>query len=182
MKGIVFNLLEEVIRKQYSEDVWDSLLDSAHLDGAYTSLGNYGDEELMKLVSAASQALQLPPSEIVRWFGFHALPLMAEKYPAFFKNHRSTRPFVLTLNHIIHPEVRKVYPGADVPEFDFDTSSDEHLLVGYHSPRRLCMFAQGLVEGAAVFFSEDVLFEHVLCMHRGDEKCLFRIAFKPKKT
>ena len=29
----------------------------------------------------------------------------------------------------IHPEVRKLYPGASVPEFDFDTSSPDVLLI-----------------------------------------------------
>ena len=38
MKGIVFNLLEEVVTEAYGADAWDSLLDAAGLDGAYTSL------------------------------------------------------------------------------------------------------------------------------------------------
>ena len=29
MKGIVFNLLEEVVRREYGEDTWDSLLEAA---------------------------------------------------------------------------------------------------------------------------------------------------------
>ena len=41
MKGIVFNLLEEIVRETYGEDTWDDLLDSADLDGAYTSLRIY---------------------------------------------------------------------------------------------------------------------------------------------
>lgn len=179
MKGIVFNLLEEVVRREHGEDTWDSLLDAAGLDGAYTSLGSYGDDELIKIVAAASIALKTPADEIIRWFGRNALPLMAGKYPGFFKAHRNARSFVLTLNSIIHPEVRKIYPGADVPVFDFDVSSEDHLLMGYHSQRKLCAFAHGLVEGAAMFYSEEVLFEHLQCMNRGDAKCLFKIAFQP---
>ena len=177
MKGIVFNLLEEVVRQEYGEDTWDDLLEAAALDGAYSSLGSYGDEELNKLVCAASDALQLPPDAIVRWFGCKALPLMAQSYSHFFTAHQNTRSFVLALNTIIHPEVRKLYPGADVPVFDFDTASEEVLLVGYHSPRRMCAFAQGLVEGAAAYFGESIRFEQSLCMHRGDSQCLFHIRF-----
>src|SRR5687768_2582444 len=115
MKGIVFNLLAEVVQKQYGEETWEALLEAAQLDGAYTSLGNYPDSDLMKLVGAASSALNLPPNAIIRWFGVNALPLLAQRFPQFFKPHTSTRSFVLTLNSIIHPEVRKLYPGADVP-------------------------------------------------------------------
>ncbi len=54
MKGIIFNLVEEVVRNRYGEDTWDELLDAAGLDGAYTSLGSYPDEELLRLVAAAA--------------------------------------------------------------------------------------------------------------------------------
>ena len=178
MKGIVFNLLEEVVRHEYGEDTWDDLLDAAGLDGAYSSLGSYGDEDLMKLVCAASIALQQPPNAIVRWFGCKALPLMAQAYPHFFTAHHNTRSFVLALNTIIHPEVRKLYPGADVPVFDFDTTSEEVLIVGYHSPRKMCAFAHGLIEGAATHFGEEVLFEQSLCMHQGDAQCRFHVRFR----
>lgn len=177
MKGIVFNLLEELVRRDHGENAWDDLLESAGLDGAYTSLGSYADEEMMRLVAAASAVLERPPEAILRWFGRNALPLLAEKYPYFLATQNSTRRFLLTLNDIIHPEVRKLYPGAIVPVFDFDTTSPDVLLMGYKSERKLCALAQGFVEGAADHYGEDLSFEHLKCMHRGDEKCVFRIRF-----
>src|SRR5437868_4752728 len=140
MKGVVFNLLEQTVTQEYGEDAWDALLDAAGLEGAYTSLGSYPDADLMKLVGAASAMLTQPSGAIVKWFGRSAIPLMAERYPQFFTPHQSTRSFVLTLNDVIHPEVRKVYPGADVPVFDFDMSSDDVLVMGYHSKRKMCAF------------------------------------------
>lgn len=178
MKGIMFNLLEEIVQREYGEDTWDALLEAAHLDGSYTSLGNYPDEDLMQLVAAASAALTMPSDAILRWFGRHAIPLLAERYPGFFVAPQSTRTFLLTLNDIIHTEVRKLYPGADVPVFAYDTSSPEVLLLGYRSLRRLCALAEGFIEGAALHYSEGVMYEQLTCMHRGDEQCLFRIALK----
>src|SRR5206468_2522604 len=127
---------------EFGEDVWDDLIETAEVKGAYTSLGSYDDADLGALVSAASTALEMPPDDVVRWFGRNALPLLATRYPDFFAAHVSARPFILTLNDIIHPEVRKLYPGADVPVFDFDTSSDEVLVMGYSSQRQLCSFAE----------------------------------------
>ncbi len=181
MKGIVFNLLEEVVRRQHGEDAWDDLIEQAGVGGAYTSLGNYDDADLTRLVVAASQSLNRSPYDVVRWFGREALPILARKYPTFFERHASTRSFVLTLNDIIHPEVRKLYPGADVPEFEYDVSSPDVLVMTYRSARRLCAFAEGLVEGAAAHFGESVLFDHPLCMLRGDEACTFRIVFRPQQ-
>jgi len=178
MKGIVFNLLEEVVRREHGEDTWDSLLEAAHLEGVYTSLGNYNDDELMKLVAVASAALKTPAEAVVRWFGRSALPLLAEKYPGFFSPHKNTRSFVLTLNTIIHPEVRKIYPGADVPVFDFDSSAEEVLVLGYSSRRKLCAFGEGLIQGAAAHYGEAVTIEQPVCMHHGDPRCVFRISFQ----
>jgi hypothetical protein len=176
MKGIVFNLLEEVVTREHGAATWDTLLDAADLDGAYTSLGSYPDAEAHALVNAAADALGTPPHEVMRWFGREAMPILAERYPAFFTAHKTIRPFLLSLNSIIHPEVRKIYPGADVPVFDFEDAPDGALLMGYSSARKLCALAHGFVEGAAGYYGEAVLFEHLRCMHKGDPKCLFRIS------
>jgi hypothetical protein len=182
VKGVVFNLLEAIVSRDYGEDTWDDLLDAAGLDGAYTSLGGYPDEHLFALVGAASSALNLPPQEVVRWFGRNALPLLAVDHPGFFDAHDSARPFVLTLNDIIHPEVRKLYPGADVPVFDFDASSDDVLVMSYESARKLCAFAEGLIEGAAAHYRQSVSIHQTQCMLEGDPKCVLEISFGPRQV
>lgn len=177
MKGIIFNLVEEVVRDRYGEDAWDDLLDAAGLDGAYTSLGSYPDEQLQRLVGAASVALGLPADDVVRTLGEAAIPLLADRYPFFFAPHSSTVSFLLTLNDIIHPEVRKLYPGADVPTFGFEESSDDSLTLRYHSDRKLCALAEGFVLGAAAHFGERAEITQPDCMLRGDEDCLLRCSF-----
>jgi hypothetical protein len=178
VKGVVYNLLEECVSSEYGEDTWDDLLESAGLDGVYTSLGSYPDEELFSLVAAASDALGQPADSIIRWFGRCAMPLLASQYPGFFEPHANTRAFVLTLNGIIHPEVRKLYSGADVPTFTFDGSSDDLLVMGYRSKRKLCAFAEGLLEGAAIHYGEEIAIEQPRCMLRGDERCVLEISLR----
>jgi hypothetical protein len=177
VKGVVFNLLEQVVSAEHGEDTWDQLLDDAGLDGAYTSLGSYDDADLGKLVVAASAALDLPPDDVVRWFGRNALPMFSVSYPQLFERHTSGRTFVLTLNDIIHPQVRKLYPGAETPEFDFEVGPHGALVMGYSSPRKLCSFAEGLIEGTAARFNETVTIEHPQCMKRGDRRCVLEIDF-----
>src|SRR5207249_1186671 len=104
--GIIFNLLEQVVTDKYGSDAWDDLLVACEVDGVYTSLGNYDDNELLALVAAASKKLDIPADDLVRWFGSSAIDLLATAYPAFFEAHDATQPFLLTLNDIIHAEVR----------------------------------------------------------------------------
>src|SRR5687767_1525267 len=103
MKGIIFNLLETVVAREFGEDTWDGLLDATGLSGAYTSVGSYPHEELVALVGAASDATGRPAGDLVRWFGREAIPLLYSRYAVFFDPHQSTRPFLLTLNDVIHP-------------------------------------------------------------------------------
>jgi hypothetical protein len=177
VKGIIFNVVEEVVADRYGEDAWDSLLDAADLDGSYTSLGSYPDEDLLRLVGAASQVLEVPADEVVRSLGEGAIPVLAERYPQFFEAHDSTLAFVLTLNDIIHPEVRKLYPGADAPDFDFSYDDDGNLLLGYESKRKLCALAEGFILGSAHHYGESATLTQLECMLRGDDKCVIRCVF-----
>ena len=130
MQGIIFNLLEEIVTRDLGADTWDDLLDGAGLDGVYTAFVNYPDDQLLSLVSVAAGALDKPESDIIRWFGQNAIPLLAERYANFFTSCENTRAFLLSLNDIIHPEVRKLYPDADVPDFDYEASNPEFLREG----------------------------------------------------
>lgn len=177
MKGVVFNLLEDVITLQHGVAVWDQLLDAADARGAYTSLGSYDDAEFVRLVAAASSALGLTPAEVLKDFGVKAMPLLVERYPMLFTPHHETRAFLLTLNAIIHAEVRKLYPGANPPDFDIDASDPEKLRMVYRSKRRLCALAEGFIEGAATHFGERVEGRQLRCMHRGDDCCEFSLRF-----
>lgn len=171
MKGIVFNLLAETVVDEHGEDVWDSLLAAAGLDGAYTSLGSYPDADMVRLVKVAAATLRCSSTDVLRWFGRAAMPLLAIRYGVFFEGHRSSRDFVRSVNDIIHPEVRKLYAGAGCPQFVFADEPDGRLLIGYSSPRQLCHLAHGFVEGAADQFNEAVELEHVACMLEGNPTC-----------
>jgi hypothetical protein len=179
MKGVVFNLLEEAVTAAAGPDAWDDILSGAKVTGAYTSLGNYGDAEVRAILAAAERRLKKPEDDLLRWFGREALPKLAAVYPFFFTPHRGTKAFVETLNEVIHPEVRKLYPGADVPSFDFSSPAANRLVLGYRSHRKWCAFAEGLLEGAAVHYGERVTITQPRCMRRGDEHCSIDCTFSP---
>ncbi|MBS7670133.1 heme NO-binding domain-containing protein [Croceicoccus gelatinilyticus] len=171
MKGIVFNLLEEVVTSDHGADTWIALIEATEVSGIYTSVGSYPDEELFTLVMAAANGLNISVDETLRLFGRKAMPLLAERYPVFFQDHTSARSLILSVNDIIHPEVRKLYSGAGCPHFHFQHGADGRLMVGYQSPRKLCQLAHGFVHGTADHFGEAVRIEHEMCMNQGDPVC-----------
>ena len=170
MKGVIFNLLEEVVCEHYGDEVWDDLLEAAESDGIYTSLGSYPDAQLFALVEAASNLTGTPVRSLLHWFGVQALPKLALRYPAFFDNAPDARSLILSVNTIIHPEVRKLYSGASCPHFHF-VEGPGSLTLGYTSPRKLCDLAHGFVEGVAAHYGETVSFSQPSCMHEGAAVC-----------
>lgn len=182
MKGVIFNVLEEVVTRHHGAGTWEDLLDAAGVDGAYTSLGNYPDAEMEALVGAAAQALDLEADAVLRWFGTAAMPVLAARYPGFFTAHRSTDGFLQSLNTIIHPEVRKLYPGAACPHFGFGVEPDGRLRMVYRSPRRMCALAEGFIAGAAAHYGEQVEVVQDGCMHDGAEACTFHVRAAPPEA
>jgi predicted hydrocarbon binding protein len=177
LKGIVFNILQQVIADEHGERVWDDVLEAAGSKGVYTAVGSYADEDLISLVGAAAGMLDTSPDDLVRDFGRKAIPHFAERYPQFFAPHADTRSFVLTLNEVIHPEVRKLFPGADVPTFEFSLPDERTVELAYVSARRLCSFAEGLVLGAADHYGETVEMRQTSCLKRGDPRCVLVCTF-----
>lgn len=177
MKGIIFNLAEEVVTREHGEDVWDAVLEGAGVTGSYTSLGSYPDAELVAIAASAARLLDAPEGDVLRHIARGAIPLLAERYPHFFTPHDDGRAFVLTLNDIIHPEVRKLYPGADVPDFTYELGGAGDVTLRYVSPRRLCTLAEGFIAGVAGHYGQQVAISQPECMHRGDPACLLHCEF-----
>lgn len=177
MKGIIFNLLEDVVVDAYGERAWDEALDRAGLDGVYTSLGNYDDAEILALVSVVATEQSVSGDDFLRWFGRQTMPRIAGRWPGFFAPHDSALPFLRTLNSVIHPEVRKLYSGAHCPHFEFTSPADGSLVIGYRSPRKLCRLAEGFILGAGDHYGEALVVRHLSCMHEGADHC--RIAVTP---
>lgn len=177
MKGIIFNLAEEVVRNAHGEDAWDAVLDGAGLTGAWTVLGDYPDEDLTKVVSSAAALLGVDEQAVLRLVAVGSIPMLAERYPHFFTPHKDALAFVLTLNDMIHPEVLKLYPGATPPSFGFEETGEDVLTLNYNSPRHLCALAEGFVQGAANYYKQNVVLTQPSCMLNGDDHCLIHCQF-----
>ena len=63
MKGIVFNILNEMVEEQFGMAAWDGLLDAVGSEGIYVATETYPDEELLALVAAAEQEVDSTPME-----------------------------------------------------------------------------------------------------------------------
>jgi hypothetical protein len=175
MKGIIFNTVERIVIEAHGEDAWDDLLEMAGVDGNYHSMGNYDDKDILALVGAAAKMLDKPPGDVTLWLGEKAMAIFHESWPELFKPYAGCIEFITQLNEIIHPEVHKLYPGADTPVFTYLQVTPSSLTMQYDSARKLCMFAEGLILGTAAVYKQKLTVKQTACVHRNDDACIFKI-------
>jgi hypothetical protein len=175
VKGVIYNLVEEVVRRERGVDTWDDVVDEAGVSGAYTSLGTYPDSDMDELAGAVARQVGTDASSVVRHVGQEGLAILATRYPQFFEPHDDLFGFLRSLNDVVHPEVRRLYPGAFVPTFDLADEGDDVLVMTYASERGRCDLAEGLVLGAARWYRQEVVVEQPRCVRRGDDVCDLRV-------
>ncbi len=71
MKGLVFDKFLAMVEKKFGLELVDRIVEFATLPsgGACTSVGTYDHNELIALVQALSNEVQIPVPELVRGFG-----------------------------------------------------------------------------------------------------------------
>lgn len=155
MKGIVFTQFIEMVESRFSLDMVDDILDAAAPEsgGAYTAVGVYDHQELVDLVVALSERTDTPVDVLVRAFGEYLFGVFAQGYPSFFVGVTSGLDFLQGIEDVIHPEVLKLYPDAQLPRFDCQRDGEQLTLV-YHSSRHFADLAEGLIQGCAAHFGE----------------------------
>lgn len=155
---MVFTEFLALVESEFGSDMVDDIIDDANLPngGAYTSVGTYNHKELVMLVTALSNRSNISSSELVKSFGRFLFSRFSKLYPAFFKDLTDSFVFLSGIEHVIHAEVLKLYPDAELPTFDVLQKGDE-LIMKYTSRKNFDDLAEGLIFGAADYFGDKFL-------------------------
>lgn len=157
MKGIIFTEFLEMVEAQHGWEMSEQIIEDAALpnDGAYTAVGTYPHQELVRLVVALSERTDAEVAELITAFGRYAFGRFVIGYPVMFSGVHDTFDFLCSIENHIHVEVRKLYPEAELPHFE-TTRSDDTLHMNYRSERPFAQFAHGLIEGCISHFGQEI--------------------------
>ena len=149
MKGIVFTSLLELIEESFGLETLDRIIEGSELPsgGAYTAVGTYDAAEILALVTTASRELNQPISEIVRWFGEQLFARLASFQPALIEHATDPLTVLESIDAVIHQEVRRLYPDAELPTFETSRPDDDTIVMRYRSSRPFADLAEGLIRG-----------------------------------
>lgn len=177
MKGIVFNILEQMVVETAGLEAWDQILQDVQLEsqGIYTAGKSYPDDEVVAIATRASEMLDIPMNDLIKTFGTYLFGKLAQRYPVFIEQETTFFGFLKSVHDVIHVEVRKLYDEPSLPDFRHQQINDNQLLMRYSSPRKFCMLAEGLIAGAAEHYQVEYTLEHRTCMHADAKHCDFII-------
>jgi hypothetical protein len=158
MKGIVFTEFLEMVSTAFSDDMVDDIIDDAQLPsgGAYTAVGTYPHHEMVSMVVALSQRSGVPVPDLVHGFGKHLFGRFHLLYPGFFEGVGDALEFLERIESVVHAEVLKLYPDAELPRFETTREGADVLQMIYRSPRRMGDLAAGLIEGCVAHYGGGV--------------------------
>ena len=147
-----------MIEKNYGLDTVDSIIAACELEsgGAYTAVGTYPHEEILSLLGALSSELSVPIPQLLFTFGEYLFFRFSKAYPSFFNKGGSCFDFLCGIENVIHTEVRKLYPEAQLPRFELSQQGEGELKMIYFSERQLEDLAEGLISGCIKYFEEDI--------------------------
>lgn len=158
MKGMIFTEFLEMVSEVFSPEMLEIIIEASDLpsQGAYTDLGTYNHEELIRLVSNLSLATNISISELEMTYGKYLFSKLLTRYSDLVTRTQSTFEFLQTVDQHVHVEVLKLYPEAELPRFKCAIVSPVCMTMEYSSNHPFSDLAEGLILGCAEHFNEKI--------------------------
>jgi hypothetical protein len=156
MRGVIFTELLEMAEARFGYEALDKVLQNADLPhgGVYTQVGNYPCSELVAIVGALSGETSVPVPRLVHAYGSYLFGRFMTLYPSLAAQFSGTIDLLSQIESVIHREVRKLYPSAELPTFEVREVGPSHIELLYLSTRDFSTLALGLIDGCAQHFGE----------------------------
>lgn len=163
MKGMIFTEFLELVETGYGMEVADQVITRGcpFHSGGFTSVGSYDHRDLIAMVGELSKVANTPANVLVYQFGKHMFGKFLEQHPDAFERVSSTFELLLSVEDVIHVEVKKINPEAELPSFSFPATDEGCLDIVYQSTRPLADLAHGLIAASIEHFQESLQVERV---------------------
>jgi len=178
MQGVIHLLLEAYVSETIGAQHLRPIRQMAGVQGPPLATHYYPDQLTTSLLQAISDYQGVPLDDLLYSFGvyFMRAPLMRQNYRAFLEGHSTARRF---LEHVpaIHRHLEQTFKEASLPELRYVDHGPELLEIIYDSPRHLCRFLRGVLDGVSQYFNEPLEIREMECQQRGAPACRILVRF-----
>ncbi|MBC8414266.1 MAG: heme NO-binding domain-containing protein [Nitrospira sp.] len=176
MYGHIFAGMERFVSDTYGSKAWAKVVNEA---GAgiekYLILQEYPDSEVESLITTISGVAGKSSQDIQFELGQFMAEYFARTYKVFFKPSWDFYELLENVENTVHRELRLYNPGMTPPELSCSRVGSREVLIKYNSPRHMCAFARGLVQGFATHYGEEIEIVEDDCMLDGKKECLIKV-------
>jgi len=177
VQGVIFDELEKFVLGQVGEAGLTRIRSlTGRGDHGYDIGATYPDDELAVIMRGLVEATGRPAEELIEDFGVAVVPGLLEIYGILVNPRWSFIDFLMNTGDVIHRGVKLNTPSARPPELDATRNGPESVTIRYHSKRRLCPLAKGIIRGAATHYQVEIAISETRCMLRGDPECLIEVS------
>ena len=155
MKGLIFTEFIEMVEEKFGFDISDKVLEDQSLStkGIFTASGTYPFTDLVAMLTTLNKETNISIEDLQNEFAKYIFAKISSMFPQFFESHDDVLKFIASVDEVIHVEVQKLYPDAELPSFDVISIDDNQLEMYYISEKNLVPFAKGMMEGASKYYN-----------------------------
>lgn len=156
MKGLVFCEFLGMVEREFGYEIVDQIIEDSKLEsnGVYTSVGTYSHQEIFALVEQLSKKTGVSVSKLFYTYGIYVFDIFKKSYQGLIVGCSDSFQFLSSVDNVIHVEVLKLYPEAELPSISIQSNSLNKLELVYSSKRRMSDFAEGLIQGCLNHFND----------------------------
>lgn len=164
MYGLVNKAVEGLLKKDYGIEVWERVKAKANYSqDTFISMKSYPDSLTYNLVMAASEELNVSPSDLLEAIGeYWVLFTAKEGYGDMLSaGGTSLVEFLHNLN-MLHFRLGNMMPEMVMPEFDIAEENSNSLKLVYKSTREgLAPMVVGIIKGLGKRFNTPCTIDHI---------------------
>jgi len=156
MKGIILSEFVEYLEEQLGEITAQKIIDDSGVtsEGAYARVGMYDYQELIQLLTQTAAETNTDATVLLEGFSDHLFAVFKRDYSGFFEGVNTSSEMLAQVDNHIHVEVKKLYPDAELPKFEYEKDGNV-MILHYRSPRPLAAVAQALVGACLKFYDKN---------------------------
>ncbi|MFT6907780.1 MAG: hypothetical protein ACI9MS_000265 [Glaciecola sp.] len=158
MLGNILTGLYDLVEETFGLEVLDELITASNLstEGIYSGIGSYPHSDMISLVQNLSRIVDMPSETLMHVYGAYLFKSLMASHVHYVGMMTSSFDIFTHLDGMIHVEVAKLYPEAEVPKFSCEVLSPDTVKLCYQSERPFASVAEGLIEGCGTYFGEEL--------------------------
>lgn len=182
MQGFIHLLLEAYVSETIGAQHLRQIRRMAGVEGPPLITQHYPDQITTNLFQAIAEYESVLLDDLLYHFGAYFLqaPPMRHHYGAYLEGHTSARSFLEQVP-TMHHHLQQALPESRFPDLRCIPHSPELMEIIYASPRQLCRFLQGILDGVGRYFQEPLEVREMECQQRGAAACRILVRFLPTR-